>query len=127
MIDVVAAIIADSGQILACRRRAERDHGGLWEFPGGKVEPGETFREALVREIREELHSDVEVLREFTTVDKGPLRLTFIHAQLEGARPTASTDHDFLRWLSLDELDEVEWAPADRVAAQELATSAGHS
>lgn len=120
MIEVVAAIIEDGGQVLACRRRIERDSGGLWEFPGGKLEPGETADEALVREIREELGINAHSVGHFTTVDKGTLRLIFVRARLDGERPTASTDHDRLEWCTLGELPTLAWAPADQVAVERL-------
>lgn len=120
MIEVVAAIIEDNGQFLACRRRIERDAGGLWEFPGGKLEPGETAEDALAREIREELDVEARSVGLFTTVDKGTLRLIFLRARLEGGRPVSSTDHDHLAWLSLDELLALEWASADQVAVERL-------
>ncbi len=120
MIEVVAAIIEDNGQFLACRRGIERDAGGLWEFPGGKLEPGETAEDALAREIREELDVEARSVGLFTTVDKGTLRLIFLRARLEGGRPVSSTDHDRLAWLSLDELLALEWASADQVAVERL-------
>lgn len=121
MIDVVAAVIEEGGRILACRRSPERHHGGLWEFPGGKVEPGETLEQALVREIHEELAVEIEPLEHFTTVKKGELRLIFIRARLLTDRPTGSTDHDRLRWYLPEQLAGVEWAPSDAVAARLLA------
>lgn len=120
MIEVVAAIIEDGGQYLACRRHIERDAGGLWEFPGGKLEPGETAEDALAREVREELGVEARSIGHFVTVDKGTLRLIFLRARLEGARPTVSTDHDRLEWLALDELSTLAWAQADQVAVEHL-------
>lgn len=125
MIDVVAAVIEEGGRILACRRSPDRQHGGLWEFPGGKVEPGETPEQALVREIHEELTVEIEPLEHFTTVEKGELRLIFIRARLLTDRPTGSTDHDRLRWLTLQQLGSVEWAPSDRVAVSRLTAQPG--
>lgn len=120
MIHVVAAIIEDEGRYLACRRRPERSHGGLWEFPGGKVEHGESASMALVREIHEELATAVIPLTHFTTLDRGDLRLIFVRARLAAPRPLASTDHDRLEWLTLDELSSVTWAPADKTAVELL-------
>lgn len=125
MIDVVAAIIEDGGQFLACRRRIERAEGGSWEFPGGKVEPGESTGEAVVREIREELDIDVRSSDIFTTVNKGDLRLIFVHAELVGERPLSSTDHDRLDWLSPEQLLTVAWAPADEIAVERLLARKG--
>lgn len=61
MIEVTAAVIENGGRILICRRRTGEPNGGLWEFPGGKIEPGESAEEALRREIKEELDLDIEV------------------------------------------------------------------
>ena len=120
MIEVVAAVIEEGGRILAGRRSPERHHGGLWEFPGGKVEAGESREAALVREIREELGVDVEALDELTVVEKGGLRLVFIRARLLTDRPVGSTDHDRLRWYSREQLASVEWAPSDAEAVKVL-------
>lgn len=66
-LQVVAAVIAREGAVLACRRNPERSFGGKWEFPGGKLEPGESPSDALAREIHEELGVRVEVGEELTT------------------------------------------------------------
>lgn len=120
-IDVVAAIVEHNGLFLACRRRPER--GGQWEFPGGKVEAGESVDAAVARELREEL--DVAVVNGdvFTTVEHGELRIIFVLASLADERPTRSTDHDQLEWLALDQLASVEWADADRQAVDDLVAS----
>lgn len=120
-IDVVAAIVEHDGLFLACRRRPER--GGQWEFPGGKVEAGESVDAAVVRELREELDAAVVSGEVFTTVEHGELRIIFVLASLADERPTRSTDHDQLEWLALDQLASVEWADADRQAVDELVAS----
>lgn len=124
---VVAAVIADGPHVLACRRRAGRDAAGRWEFPGGKVEPGESAVQALHREIREELSIDVEVFDELTTDDTRVgarvIRLTCLRARLAGPRPLQSTDHDLLAWLPPAELAGLDWAEPDLPAVR-LLTSA---
>jgi 8-oxo-dGTP diphosphatase len=114
---VVAAVIIRDGCVLACRRKAERSAGGLWEFPGGKVEPGESPQEALAREIREELGVDIEVgeliHRATTATDGVHVDLSSYAARLTDAVPTSSTDHDSLRWLYPDELRALTWAKPD--------------
>ncbi|KTR78164.1 hypothetical protein NS234_04355 [Microbacterium oxydans] len=124
VIEVVAAIIESEGLILACRRRPEKAAGGKWEFPGGKVEPGEAPAEALTREIREELDTPIRIsgpLRtDDTTVGDNIIRLTCMRAQLLGPAPTHSSDHDSLRWMPLSELATLDWAAPDRPAVAEL-------
>jgi 8-oxo-dGTP diphosphatase len=114
---VVAAVIIRDGCVLACRRNAERSAGGLWEFPGGKVEPGESPQEALAREIREELGVDIEVgeliHRATTATDGVHVDLSSYAAKLTDAAPTASTDHDALRWVSPAQLEGLTWAKPD--------------
>jgi 8-oxo-dGTP diphosphatase len=126
-LEVVAAVVADGGRYLACRRRPERSAGGRWEFPGGKVEPGESPAEALVREIREELGVDVEPGAELctdeTAVGDRVIRLVCLRATLTGPRPTASTDHDLLAWIAPAELAALDWAAPDLPAVRLLAAA----
>jgi 8-oxo-dGTP diphosphatase len=115
---VVAAVIVRDAHILACRRRPERSSSGLWEFPGGKIEPDELPTHALAREIFEELGVTIEVGRLFhtgiTPVGDALIDLRSYLARLASNEPTSSTDHDELRWLSARELASVEWALPDR-------------
>lgn len=124
---VVAAVIVDDGLVLACRRAADKASAGLWEFPGGKVEPGETSQEAVVREIEEELGVDVTVGQELTTdatrVGERVIELACYHATLDGPRPAQSTDHDRMLWLEPSRLGELEWALPD-LPAMRLLTGA---
>jgi 8-oxo-dGTP diphosphatase len=123
---VVAAVIFDNGQILACRRNPDRAAGGLWEFPGGKVEPGEIGKAALVREIAEELGTEIVVDEEITTddthVDGHTIRLTCFRARLVGPRPVRSSDHDSLLWLDPATLRALAWAQPDLPAVSILST-----
>jgi 8-oxo-dGTP diphosphatase len=119
-IEVVAAVIEDAGAYLACRRRAGKAAAGRWEFPGGKVEPGESPADALVREIREELGVGIRVTGHLTTDITGPIRLICLRASLDGARPESSTDHDALEWVSGSSLGDLEWADADLPAVRLL-------
>lgn len=122
---VVAAVIVDDGRILACRRSPNRSAGGQWEFPGGKVEAGESASEALIREIREELGVGIEVLGELneadTLVGDRVIRLTCFRTRLTDARPIESTDHDSFLWLTAPELETLEWALPDIPAVRLLA------
>lgn len=117
VLHVVAAVIRADGRILVCRRRPEKPAGGLWEFPGGKVEKGESPEDALRREIAEELAVDIRVLGCLSTndtlVDDLIIRLSCYRATLQGARPTSSTDHDQLKWVLVDEMRQLDWAEPD--------------
>ena len=114
-IEVVAAIICQDNQIFATQR-GYGDFKDGWEFPGGKVEPGETPEAALVREIREELAVEISVGELLTTVeyDYPNFHLT-MHCylcQLTGGE-FRLLEHQAARWLGKGELHSVEWLPAD--------------
>ena len=111
---VVAAAVVAHGRVLACRRVAPAEAARCWELPGGKLEPGETEEQAVVREVREELGCDVRPLRRLAgDVPLQPgLVLSAWMAQLTGGEPVP-TEHDALRWLAPEELGEVDWLPAD--------------
>ena len=101
--------------MLGARRSAPADLAGRWEFPGGKAEDGESDREALARECREELGVTVTVgpLLGTESVRAG-VELRIYAAELIAGEPRPLQDHDELRWLTADELDTVDWLPADR-------------
>jgi 8-oxo-dGTP diphosphatase len=110
---VVAAAIIVAGRVLAARRSAPTLVAGGWEFPGGKVEPGESPQDALARECVEELGVRVGVGAELGVAgDHIELHL-FACALIDG-EPVPLEDHDELRWLGGAELDEVGWLPIDR-------------
>lgn len=123
-LEVVAAVIEDDGFVLACRRRAAGPTAGAWEFPGGKIEPGESAEQALTREVREELGVDIEVFgllrTDETLVGDRVIRLTCLRARLRGERPVASIDHDRLLWLRPADLPALDWAEPDLPAVAEL-------
>lgn len=127
-LEVVAAVIIDGGRVLACRRRIDLAAGGRWEFPGGKIERGETPASALVREIREELGIGILVgahLRsDDTDVAGRVIRLHCLRATLAGSRPTASLDHDRLAWVRPTELSALDWADPDLPMVRELTGAA---
>jgi 8-oxo-dGTP diphosphatase len=120
---IVAAVIVSGDRVLACERSAPPEVAGRWEFPGGKVEPGETDAEALVRECVEELGVRVEVgARVGPDVPlahgRAVLRV-FAVTLLDGDEPRA-LEHRAMRWLAADELDSVPWLPADKPIVAEL-------
>lgn len=127
---VAGAILAD-GRLLGARRIRPAELAGRWELPGGKVEPGETEQEALVRELREELGVTVRVGAQVDgELEVGPgLTLRTYRAELLDGRAAPSADrpaHDQVRWFRANELDDVDWLPADasvaRLLAPQLAT-----
>jgi 8-oxo-dGTP diphosphatase len=120
---IVAAAIILAGRVLACERSAPPEVAGRWEFPGGKVEPGETDAEALARECVEELGVRVEVgARVGPDVPlahgRAVLRVYAV-TLLDGDQPRA-LEHTAMRWLGADELHSVPWLPADRPIVAQL-------
>lgn len=114
-IEVVAAVIKEGDRIYSTRRSDGILAGG-WEFPGGKIEDGESQEEALKREIMEELGVTIEVDRRLVTTDyQYPTFHITLHSHL--VRITSGelslSVHDDARWLTVQELDSVEWLPAD--------------
>ena len=117
-IRVVAAVIERDGRLLLGLRPAEKRHGGLWEFPGGKLDGAETAAEAAHRELKEELSVEVTGVGErLTTIrDEGsPFVIEFYRVVVEG-EPVA-IEHNEVRWFSPDELGEYSLAPADTAFA----------
>jgi 8-oxo-dGTP diphosphatase len=114
MVRVVAAALLRDGRVLAARRRPPHPLAGGWEFPGGKVEPGEDDRAALVRECREELAVEVEVGRFVGSAKADGLQIVLYVAELAAGIPQVRADHDELRWLRGGELEDVPWLPIDR-------------
>lgn len=114
-IEVVAAIIKKDDKIFATQR-GYGDFQGGWEFPGGKVEPGETLEAALVREIKEELEADINVLELFDVVEydypKFHLTMHCFICELV-SEDVVLTEHSAVKWLDKAGLDSVDWLPAD--------------
>lgn len=114
---VVGAVIVRGDQILAARRAPGRSAAGLWEFPGGKVEPGESPQQALRREVREEMGVEVEIgwLIGRGEADAGDrdLHLDCYWARLEAMEPVSSTDHDRWEWVDRTRLQDRDWAGPD--------------
>ena len=114
--EVVAALIWDGDRFMACQRPENKARGLLWEFVGGKVEPGETKPEALIRECREELDITVAVGEEFMeVVHEYPdltVRLSLYHCTIAAGVPKL-LEHNDLRWITVDEIPDFAFCPAD--------------
>lgn len=124
IIHVVGAVIYnEEGNILCARRSENMSLPGYWEFPGGKIELGETPQTALRREIKEELYCDIEVgkIVEDTiyTYDSFTVRLETYFAEIINGTPTAY-EHSELKWVSFKELYSLQWAPADIPAVERV-------
>ena len=123
MTEVVAALIRDTDRVLICQRPAYKARGMLWEFVGGKVEPGESREEALIRECREELAITISVGDIFTEVTHTYPDLT-IHLTVFNAEITAGVprklEHNDLHWITADELDRYAFCPADQPIVEKL-------
>jgi mutator protein MutT len=115
-IDVAAAIILFDGKVFAARRKPGVHLAGYWEFPGGKIESGETPEQCLSRELQEELCIATKIGKHIgeSLYDYGSKVVRLIAYQVEHLEGHFQLiDHDELRWLAADELESVEWAPAD--------------
>lgn len=124
-IEVVAAIIVRDRRIFATQR-GYGEWKDWWEFPGGKIEPGESPEDALKREIREELATEIEVDELLTTVeyDYPKFHLTMhCHLCTIISGDLSLLEHEDARWLALDELDCVKWLPADKDVIEKLSTT----
>jgi 8-oxo-dGTP diphosphatase len=122
---VVAAVIIHEGKILGCRRASHKDAAGLWEFPGGKVESGESPQEALRREISEELSLTVAPWRmldkSVTQVNEAlTIQLECWVIILDQLPVLESSDHDEFVWLRPEELSRYSWAKPDLPAVKKL-------
>jgi len=116
VITVTAAIVVKDNRILAARRRAGMRLEGLWEFPGGKLEAGETPQQCLARELAEEFGIETSIGRCVgeSVHDDGVLTVRLLAYQVTHVSGDFSlTDHDKMKWLTRDTLYTVQWAPAD--------------
>ena len=122
-IEVVAAIIHDTQSRIFATQRGYGEWKDYWEFPGGKMEPGESTEEALRREIWEELETRIAVERFVQTVEydypKFHLTMHCYWCHIESGSLTLK-EHEAAKWLSVDQLDSVNWLPADNVVLDKL-------
>jgi 8-oxo-dGTP diphosphatase len=120
---VVGAAILHEGRVLAARRTTPPEAAGAWEFPGGKVEPGEDAACAVVREVREELGCAVVVTGRLAGSQpvKPGYTLEVVTAELVDGEPVPH-EHDAVRWLAADQLDRVRWLAPDLPFLAELRT-----
>ena len=123
MTQVVAALIRQGDRCLICRRPAHKARGLLWEFVGGKVEPGETKQQALIRECREELAVTVDVGEQFMELTHVypdlTVHLTLFHASITEGTPQL-LEHSEIRWIPVSEIDDYEFCPADEEILRRL-------
>ncbi len=127
MTEVVAALIWQDGKFLICQRPEHKMRGMLWEFVGGKKEPGETPQEALIRECREELDIAVsvgdvfmELIHEYPDLT---IRLTLFHAEIVSGTPKL-LEHNAMRRISPSEIPQFDFAPADRLILERISSLA---
>ena len=116
MVEVVAALIWDKDKFMICQRPASKARALLWEFVGGKVEPGETKEQALIRECQEELAitlsvGDVfmDVVHEYPDIT---VHLTLLNATISKGIPQ-KLEHNDIKWITVDEIDQYDFCPAD--------------
>ena len=127
IVEVAAALIWKGDRFMACRRPLYKARGGLWEFVGGKLEPGETVSRALIRECREELSIEIETGSVFMEVlHRYPdltIHLTLLNAKISAGEPKLN-EHTELRWVSPDEAKRLEFCPADKEILERIAKEA---
>lgn len=121
--EVVAALIWDGDRFMACQRPVNKARGLLWEFVGGKVEPGETKEQALIRECREELDVSLSVGDVFMDVTHEypdlTVHLTLFNAKIASGVPK-KLEHNDIRWITVDEIHTLNFCPADEVILKKL-------
>lgn len=120
-LEVTAAIIRQNGKILICQRPAEKICGLLWEFPGGKIEAGETGEQCIIRECQEELGVTLGVERKLTDITyaypEQIIRLHFYLCHITTGIPEKK-EHISLAWITPDEVGQYEFCPADKKLIQ---------
>lgn len=118
MIEVVAGVIYKDNKLLIAQRNLKKAQGGLWEFPGGKVEKGESYENALIREIKEEFNANIEV-KEYIGENihhypEKDIKLLFYKARLLSEK-IELLEHEDYKWITKEDKDNFEFAGADKV------------
>lgn len=123
VVQVVAAIIRKGDRLLICQRPKDKAQASRWEFPGGKIEPGETGPVALIRECKEELAVTLTVGERYsiaeTQLPDKTMQINFYWAEL-GDQVPKQLEHQAFRWVKKEELKDFSFCPADMVVAQKL-------
>lgn len=126
--EVVAALLWDGDRFMICQRPACKTRGLLWEFVGGKVEPGETREQALIRECQEELSVDIDVGEIFAeVVHKYPdmtVHLTLFNATITRGAPQ-KLEHNDIKWITPTEIPDYEFCPADEDVLKQIIRQCG--
>lgn len=126
MTEVAAALIRDGNRIMICQRPAGKKQGMLWEFAGGKVEPGESAEDALIRECREELDITVAACGIFAETEykypEDTVHLTLFNASIICGTPK-KLEHNDIRWVTAEELEQYDFCPADRGFLEKIRVS----
>lgn len=126
IINVVAAAIEKDGKFFCAQRPEGKSLGGFWEFPGGKLEEGESPEQALIREIKEELNSEIQIISYINEAsydyDFGTVVMKTYHAELISGN-LELLEHQNSTWLAPHELSTINWAPVDRPAVKTITTS----
>ena len=130
MTEVVAALIWDKDKFLICQRPENKARGLLWEYVGGKVEPGETKEEALIRECKEELDvvisvgdAFMDVIHEYPDIT---VHLTLFHAQIVSGE-ISLLEHNAVAWITPDEIPDYSFCPADKEINERIAAEYGNT
>ncbi|MCF8360013.1 MAG: (deoxy)nucleoside triphosphate pyrophosphohydrolase [Prolixibacteraceae bacterium] len=114
---VTCAIIMKDGKLLACQRGPHSEHAYEWEFPGGKVESGESYQNCIVREIWEELKVEISVLKELKSIDydypRLSIRLIPFLCRIDAGNPSP-VEHYTIRWQPVERFCDLKWSAADR-------------
>ena len=119
----MGAVLIRGQMILAAQRSSTMSLAGMWEFPGGNIEPNESPKEALLRELKEELLCTAEIGEHIQTTEYeyefGIVVLTTYYCSLKGDEPRL-TEHSEIRWIHVTKLDQLNWAPADIPAVEKV-------